>query len=114
MYQVTKRDGAVADFNITKISAAITKAFDALKKPYHPSVMDMLALRVTAEFESKIKIRRVGEEDEEADAKSIIFLLSLGLCQGEEVEIIAKGADEQEAVDSLIALIDSGFGETEE
>ena len=55
MYQVTKRDGAVAEFNITKISAAITKAFDALTKPYHPSVMYMLALRVTAEFESKIK-----------------------------------------------------------
>ena len=71
-------------------------------------------VQAASKFESKIKIRRVGEEDEEADAKSIIFLLSLGLCQGEEVEIIAKGADEQEAVDSLIALIDSGFGETEE
>ena len=63
MYQVTKRDGAVADFNITKISAAITKAFDALKKPYHPSVMDMLALRVTAEFESKIKNDLIAVED---------------------------------------------------
>ena len=51
------------------------------------------------------------EEDDEANAKSIIFLLSLGLCQGEEVEITAKGDDEQEAVDALIALIDSGFGE---
>ncbi|MBQ3549134.1 MAG: ribonucleoside triphosphate reductase, partial [Oscillospiraceae bacterium] len=63
MYQVTKRDGAVAEFNITKISAAITKAFDALKKPYHPSVMDMLALRVTAEFESKIKNDLIAVED---------------------------------------------------
>ena len=57
------------------------------------------------------EIRRVDEEDDEANAKSIIFLLSLGLCQGEEVEITAKGDDEQEAVDALIALIDSGFGE---
>ena len=63
MYQVTKRDGAVAEFNIAKISAAITKAFDALKKPYHPSVMDMLALRVTAEFESKIKNDLIAVED---------------------------------------------------
>ena len=69
-------------------------------------------VHAASKFSSKIKIRRAGEEDEEVDAKSIIFLLSLGLCQGEEVEIIAKGDDEQEAVDALIALIDSGFGET--
>ena len=69
-------------------------------------------VHAASKFSSKIKIRRAGEEDEEADAKSIILLLSLGLCQGEEVEIIAKGDDEQEAVDALIALIDSGFGET--
>ena len=52
MYQVTKRDGAVAEFNIAKISAAITKAFDALKKPYHPSVMGFvfLPLAVYASF----------------------------------------------------------------
>lgn len=64
-----------------------------------------------AKYQSNIIIRRTGEEDDEANAKSIIFLLSLGLCQGEEVEIIAKGPDEEEAVNSLIALIDSGFGE---
>jgi phosphocarrier protein HPr len=64
-----------------------------------------------SKFQSNITIRRTGEEDDEANAKSIILLLSLGLCQGEEVEIIAKGQDEKEAVNSLIELIDSGFGE---
>ena len=43
MYRVTKRDGTIAEFDIAKISSAITKAFDAMGKQYHPSVMDMLA-----------------------------------------------------------------------
>ena len=55
MYKVVKRDGTITDFDINKISKAITKAFAALNKQYHPSVMDMLALRVTATFEPKIK-----------------------------------------------------------
>ena len=63
MYRVTKRDGTIAEFDIAKISAAITKAFDAMGKQYHPSVMDMLALRVTAEFEPKIKNELVAVED---------------------------------------------------
>ena len=67
-------------------------------------------MQAAGKFSSSITIRRVDEEDDEANAKSIIFLLSLGLCQGEAVEITAKGDDEQ-AVKTLIELIDSGFGE---
>ena len=55
MYNVMKRDGSVAEFEISKISAAIGKAFAALEKNSHPSVIDMLALRVTASFEPKIQ-----------------------------------------------------------
>ena len=55
MYQVVKRDGKITEFEISKISHAITKAFDALEKQYHPSVIDMLALRVTAEYEPMIR-----------------------------------------------------------
>ena len=51
------------------------------------------------------------DEDDTVNAKSIINLLSLGLSQGEEVELVAEGSDEKEAVDSLVALIDSKFGE---
>ena len=54
MYKVVKRDGAVAEFDIAKISAAISKAFDALNKQTHPTVIDLLALKVTSDFESKI------------------------------------------------------------
>ena len=63
MYRVTKRDGTIAEFDIAKISAAITKAFDAMGKQYHPSIMDMLALRVTAAFEPKIRDELVAVED---------------------------------------------------
>ena len=47
MYQVVKRDGQIDEFDIHKIGAAIQKAFDAAKKNFHPSIIDMLALKVT-------------------------------------------------------------------
>lgn len=59
---------------------------------------------------TKITIKRAGEDDE-ANAKSIVMLLSLGLAQGEEIELTAKGEEEVEAVDALVELIESGFGE---
>ncbi len=62
-------------------------------------------------FASKITIRRTDGEGMGVNAKSIVLLLSQGFCQNEEVEITAKGDDETQAVDALIALIDSGFGE---
>ena len=55
MYSVVKRDGQIVDFDVTKISSAITKAFEALHKNYHPSIINMLALQVTADFDPKIK-----------------------------------------------------------
>lgn len=63
MYQVTKRNGQIADFNLDKISAAIIKAFEAQKKKYHPAVIDMMALKVTADFEHKIRDDRIHVED---------------------------------------------------
>ena len=62
MYQVVKRDGKVTEFEIGKIARAITKAFEAQKKQYHPSVIDMLALRVTAEYEPLIRDGKIAVE----------------------------------------------------
>lgn len=67
-------------------------------------------IAMASKFQSRLTIKKLSE-DEDANAKSIVMLLSLGLAQGEEVEIVAKGEDEVEAVDKLIALIDSKFGE---
>ncbi|MPN04008.1 Phosphocarrier protein HPr [bioreactor metagenome] len=63
-------------------------------------------------FQSTITIRTVDDSDAvPMNAKSIVMLLSLGACQNTKVEISASGSDETEAVDSLVALIDSDFGE---
>ena len=62
MYNVVKRDGRSVDFNITRISNAITKAFDATGIPYSPDVIDLLALRVTADFAPKVDHDLIGVE----------------------------------------------------
>lgn len=54
MYRIIKRDGKIVDFNIDKISVAIKKAFEAVGKPYHDSVIDMMSLKVTSGFEEYI------------------------------------------------------------
>jgi len=63
-------------------------------------------------FKSSIDIRIISNENKApVNAKSIIMLLSLGACRGSQVEIIAEGEDERQAVDSIIELINGGFGE---
>ena len=63
MYQVIKRDDKITDFDLNKVSVAITKAFEAQNKQYVPAIIDMLTLRVTADFESKIENNLVHVED---------------------------------------------------
>jgi len=72
MYQVTKRDGSLAGFEISKISAAITKAFEAQQKQYHPTIIDLLALRVTADFESKVKDGYIAVEDIQDSVEKVL------------------------------------------
>ncbi|MCR5625201.1 MAG: ribonucleoside triphosphate reductase [Lachnospiraceae bacterium] len=72
MYQVLKRDGVVVDFDVAKISAAIEKSFIGCEKQYHPSVIDMLALRVTSDFENKIKDDVISVEDIQDSAEKIL------------------------------------------
>ncbi len=72
MYQVEKRDGKVVDFNIQKIAKAIKMAFDALSKQSHPSVIDFLALRVTSDFESKIKDGLISVEDIQDSVEKVL------------------------------------------
>ncbi len=71
-YQVIKRDGEKADFNITKIAAAIQKAFEAQNRESHPNIIDFLALKVTADFESKIKDGYISVEDIQDSVESVL------------------------------------------
>ncbi len=72
MYQVKKRDGKVADFDISKIIAAIKLAFDAQETPYHDSVIDFLALKVTAAFAPKIKDNLIEVEAIQDSVESVL------------------------------------------
>ena len=72
MYKVLKRDGITVEFDITKISAAMIKAFEALQKNYHPSVINMLALQVSADFEPKIKDGCIAVEDIQDSVEKIL------------------------------------------
>ena len=55
MFKVVKRDGEVADFDIAKIGSAIEKAFDATQMNYTEDMTSLLGLRVTSDFQPKIK-----------------------------------------------------------
>ncbi len=63
MYKVVKRDGKLVDFNVKKISGAIEKAFNAVGREYHPSVLELLVLRTCADFEQKIVDDKISVED---------------------------------------------------
>ena len=73
MYQVIKRDGKTAEFNITKIAEAIKKAFESQEKQYHPSTIDFLALKVTADFEPKIQNNLIAVEDIQDSVESVLI-----------------------------------------
>ena len=55
MYTVMKRDGKVVAFELSKISAAIRKAFEAQGAPYNTDIIDLLSLKVTADYTDKVK-----------------------------------------------------------
>ncbi len=63
MFEVVKRDGQVTEFNLGKINDAIAKAFDATKKAYNDDIIGLLSLRVSSDFQEKIKDNKVSVED---------------------------------------------------
>ena len=73
MYQVVKRNGTVVPCDISKIRKAIQKAFDALGKQYTPDIIDLLALRVTADYEPKIKEEKIGVEAIQDSVESVLI-----------------------------------------
>ena len=72
MFQVVKRDGEVADFTLVKIKGAIVKAFDATGVQYNDDIIDLLSLRVTAEFQSKVKEGQIHVEDIQDSVEKVL------------------------------------------
>ena len=63
MIRVAKRDNSIVDFNLDKIKGAISQAFDATNKVYDDQIIELIALRSTANFNSKIKDGVIHVED---------------------------------------------------
>ena len=72
MYRVVKRDGRIVDFEIGKIANAMKKAFDATETNYNQSVIDFLAVMVTADFQPKIKDELIHIEDIQDSVESVL------------------------------------------
>ena len=62
-------------------------------------------------YECSVTIKDLGKGTAPVNAKSIMMILAAGMGSGTKVEIACDGPDEQAALDALIALVDSGFGE---
>ena len=72
MYRVMKRDGRIVDFEISKIANAMKKAFDATETNYNQSVIDFLAVMVTADFQPKITDELIHIEDIQDSVESVL------------------------------------------
>ena len=73
MYSVVKRDGKVTSFDISKISKAIKKAFEAQSKAYNDDIIDLLTLKVTADYAEKIDDGQVSVEDIQDSVESVLI-----------------------------------------
>ncbi|UWP60541.1 ribonucleoside triphosphate reductase [Ruminococcus gauvreauii] len=73
MFKVEKRDGAIADFELAKITEAVRKAFEANQKQYSQDMLEMVSLRVTSDFQKKIKDDSVNVEDIQDSVENVLI-----------------------------------------
>jgi len=69
-------------------------------------------VRVASQFQSSLTLQRL-DGNAEADAKSILSILTLAASRGTELSVVAHGVDEQEALDAVVGLFLRDFDETE-
>ena len=72
MFKVVKRDGEVAAFDIRKITNAIEKAFKATEKQFNTDIIELLGLRVTADFQNKIKDSLIDVESVQDSVETVL------------------------------------------
>ena len=72
MLKVIKRNGDVAEFDLKRISDAIMKAFVATDVQYTNDIVDLLSLRVTADFQEKVKDEEVHVEDVQDSVERVL------------------------------------------
>ena len=72
MYRVVKRDGRIVEFELPKIANAMKKAFEATNTNYNDSVIDFLAVMVTADFQDRIKDDLITIEDIQDSVENVL------------------------------------------
>ena len=72
MFHVVKRDGKVTGFQLAKITEAIEKAFEATESQYDQDILNLISLRVTADFQTKIKDGAVSVEDIQDSVETVL------------------------------------------
>ena len=73
MYRVKKRDGKIVSFDLGKIRKAMKKAFEACDTNYDDDVLDFLALKVSADFEEKVKDNVISVEDIQDSVENVLI-----------------------------------------
>ena len=116
MISVKRRDGQITSFDIEKITNAITLAFEACKKPFTRGMIEMLALRVTADFSSKIVDGVVSVEDIQDSVETVLIQASyvevakayiLYRKQHEKIRDVGKTVlDYKDVVDNYLKVAD--------
>ncbi len=72
MYKVIKRDGNITTFDLKKIKHAMKRAFDACHQSYTDEVIDLIALRVTSDFQTKIHNSLIEVEDIQDSVEKVL------------------------------------------
>ena len=116
MIEVIKRDGEIVEFNLEKISAAIKKAFTATGKFYTDDIVELLAIRVTSDFQKKMKGNQIAVEDiqdsveqvlEQAGYTDVAKAYILYRKQREKIRNLGKTTlDYKDVVDSYVKVED--------
>ncbi len=70
-----------------------------------------LFVRTAAGFQSAIRVRNLTRDGKDADAKSMLGVMTIGVARDHDIEITADGSDEEAALATVAALIESGAGE---
>lgn len=73
MFRVIKRDGEIAEFQLDKITEAMRKAFEANGKQYTRDMLEMLGLRVTADFQKKIEKEQISVEAIQDSVENVLI-----------------------------------------
>ena len=73
MFNVEKRDGAVVEFELAKITEAVRKAFEAMEKQYSTDMLEMISLRVTSDFQEKITDNKINVEDIQDSVENVLI-----------------------------------------